>query len=62
MKAAAVALLTGGFSRQELVEAGAYRVYEDLSELNESLEELGIVARVNTSRKRKPPAKKCDAG
>jgi phosphoglycolate phosphatase-like HAD superfamily hydrolase len=58
MKAPAVALLTGGFSRQDLIEAGAYRVYEDLSELNESLEELGIAAKVNPGRKRKRLARK----
>jgi hypothetical protein len=58
MKAAAVALLTGGFSRQDLIEAGAYRVYESLSELNESLEELGIAAKVNPGRKRKHLARK----
>jgi HAD superfamily hydrolase (TIGR01549 family) len=53
MKAAAVAVLTGGFSRQDLIEAGAYRVYEDLLVLNDSLEELGITATTNPRKKLK---------
>jgi HAD superfamily hydrolase (TIGR01509 family) len=42
MKAAAVALRTGGFDAQELQASGAYRVYADPRELSESLEQLGL--------------------
>ena len=42
MKAAAVAVQTGGFDGQELQGAGAYRVYADLRELGGSLEQLGL--------------------
>jgi phosphoglycolate phosphatase-like HAD superfamily hydrolase len=42
MKSAAVALQTGGFDPQELQGAGAYRVYADLGELADSLEQLGL--------------------
>jgi phosphoglycolate phosphatase-like HAD superfamily hydrolase len=42
MKAAAVALQTGGFDSQELQGSGAYRVYADLRELGGSLEQLGL--------------------
>jgi HAD superfamily hydrolase (TIGR01549 family) len=42
MKAAAVAVQTGGFDGQELQGAGAYRVYADLRELSGSLEQLGL--------------------
>jgi HAD superfamily hydrolase (TIGR01509 family) len=42
MKAAAVALRTGGFDGHELQESGAYRVYADPLELGESLEQLGL--------------------
>jgi HAD superfamily hydrolase (TIGR01509 family) len=42
MKAAAVALRTGGFAGQELQESGAYRVYADPRELSKSLEQLGL--------------------
>ena len=42
MKAAAVALRTGGFDGHELQESGAYRVYADPQELSESLEQLGL--------------------
>jgi phosphoglycolate phosphatase-like HAD superfamily hydrolase len=41
-KASAVGLLTGGFDKRELQDAGAYRVYADAQELGESLEQLGI--------------------
>jgi beta-phosphoglucomutase-like phosphatase (HAD superfamily) len=44
MKAAVVALRTGGFDGRELQESGAYRVYADPRELNESLEQLGMSA------------------
>jgi HAD superfamily hydrolase (TIGR01509 family) len=42
MKAAVVALRTGGFDGHELQESGAYRVYADPLELGESLEQLGL--------------------
>ena len=42
MKAAAIALQTGGFDAHELQESGAYRVYADPRELSESLEQLGL--------------------
>jgi HAD superfamily hydrolase (TIGR01509 family) len=42
MKAAAVALRTGGFDGQELQGAGAYRVCADPRELADSLEQLGL--------------------
>ncbi len=42
MKAAAIALRTGGFDGHELQESGAYRVYADPRELSESLGQLGL--------------------
>lgn len=44
MKAAVVALQTGGFDGNELQQAGAYRVYADPLELSRSLEQLGLAA------------------
>ena len=44
IKAAVVALRTGGFHGHELQESGAYRVYADPLELSESLEQLGFPA------------------
>jgi HAD superfamily hydrolase (TIGR01509 family) len=38
-----VGLLTGGYGEEELIRAGAYRVYRDPSELGESLDELGAL-------------------
>jgi HAD superfamily hydrolase (TIGR01509 family) len=38
-----VGLLCGGYGADELVGAGAYRVYRDPAELNESLDELGVL-------------------
>lgn len=38
----AVGLLTGGFSEQELYNAGAMRVYRDVSELHQEIDELGV--------------------
>jgi HAD superfamily hydrolase (TIGR01509 family) len=38
-----VGLLSGGYGAEELIRAGAYRVYRDASELNESLDELGVL-------------------
>jgi HAD superfamily hydrolase (TIGR01549 family) len=38
-----VGLLTGGYGTDELLSAGAYRVYRDTAELDASLDELGIL-------------------
>ena len=38
-----VGVLSGGYGAEELVRAGAFRVYRDTRELNESLDELGIL-------------------
>ena len=38
-----VGLLTGGYGEDELVRAGAYRVYRDAGELDASLDELGVI-------------------
>jgi HAD superfamily hydrolase (TIGR01509 family) len=38
-----VGLLTGGYGEDELTRAGAFRVYRDPTELDASLDELGIV-------------------
>jgi HAD superfamily hydrolase (TIGR01509 family) len=40
----AVGVLTGGYGEDELLKAGAYRVYRDATELNAALDELGVVA------------------
>jgi HAD superfamily hydrolase (TIGR01509 family) len=40
-----VGLLCGGYSLEELVQAGALRVYRDPRELLNSLDELGVTAR-----------------
>ncbi len=37
-----VGLMSGGFGKEELVQAGAYRVYEDPAELLRRLDEIGI--------------------
>jgi HAD superfamily hydrolase (TIGR01509 family) len=37
-----VGLLSGGYGADELLEAGAYRVYDDTAELHRSLDELGF--------------------
>jgi HAD superfamily hydrolase (TIGR01549 family) len=37
-----VGLLTGGYGTDELLAAGAYRVYRDAAELDASLDELGV--------------------
>jgi phosphoglycolate phosphatase-like HAD superfamily hydrolase len=34
-------LLSGGYGREELERAGAYRVYEDPAELLRSIDEVG---------------------
>jgi HAD superfamily hydrolase (TIGR01509 family) len=38
-----IGVLTGGVSRSELTQAGAYRVYQDPAELDEHLYELGWI-------------------
>jgi len=38
-----VGLLTGGYGADELLAAGAYRVYRDTAELDASLDELGVL-------------------
>jgi HAD superfamily hydrolase (TIGR01509 family) len=38
-----IALLSGGYGENELVAAGAFRVYRDPAELRRSLDELGLV-------------------
>lgn len=37
-----IGVLTGGYSREELTASGAFRVYRDVAELLDRLEELGI--------------------
>jgi HAD superfamily hydrolase (TIGR01549 family) len=37
-----VGLLSGGYGEEELLSAGAYRVYRDAAELHRSLDELGV--------------------
>ena len=37
-----VGLLSGGYGADELLSAGAYRVYDDTAELHGSLDELGF--------------------
>ena len=44
-RALGVGLLSGGYGREELERAGAFRVYEDPADLRDHLDELGI--RVN---------------
>lgn len=39
-----IGLLSGGYGEDELVRAGAFRVYRDPEELRRSLDELGILA------------------
>lgn len=41
-KALAVGLLSGGYSKDELNQAGAFRVYADPAEMLDSLEDLGL--------------------
>jgi HAD superfamily hydrolase (TIGR01509 family) len=43
-KMLSVGLLSGGYGADELVTAGAFRVYSDAAELHASLDELGIEA------------------
>jgi HAD superfamily hydrolase (TIGR01509 family) len=39
----AVGLLSGGYGEDELIGAGAFRVYRDTADLHRSLDELGLV-------------------
>jgi HAD superfamily hydrolase (TIGR01509 family) len=39
-----IGVLTGGYGEDELLKAGAYRVYRDADELHASLDELGVAA------------------
>ena len=41
-RALGVGLLSGGYGREELERAGAYRVYEDPAELLDHLDEVGV--------------------
>jgi HAD superfamily hydrolase (TIGR01509 family) len=41
-RALGVGLLSGGYGREELEQAGAYRVYEDPRDLLEHLDEVGV--------------------
>jgi HAD superfamily hydrolase (TIGR01509 family) len=38
-----IGLLSGGYGEDELIEAGAFRVYRDPAELHRSLDELGLL-------------------
>jgi HAD superfamily hydrolase (TIGR01509 family) len=38
-----VGVLSGGYGEDELIQAGAFRVYRDAGELRESLDELGVL-------------------
>jgi HAD superfamily hydrolase (TIGR01509 family) len=38
-----IGLLSGGYGEDELIRAGAFRVYRDTRELRESLDELGLL-------------------
>ncbi len=37
-----IGVLSGGYSREELIASGAFRVYRDVAELLKHLEEIGI--------------------
>jgi phosphoglycolate phosphatase-like HAD superfamily hydrolase len=41
-RALGVGLLSGGYGREELERAGAYRVYEDPADLLDHLDEVGV--------------------
>jgi phosphoglycolate phosphatase-like HAD superfamily hydrolase len=38
-----IGVLSGGYGEDELTRAGAFRVYRDMEELHESLDELGVI-------------------
>jgi phosphoglycolate phosphatase-like HAD superfamily hydrolase len=41
-RALGVGVLSGGYGREELGSAGAYRVYEDPADLLEHIDEVGV--------------------
>ena len=41
-RALGIGLLSGGYGREELIYAGAYRVYEDPADLLAHLDEVGV--------------------
>lgn len=41
-RALGVGVLSGGYGREELQQAGAYRVYDDPADLDEHLDEVGV--------------------
>ncbi len=41
-KTLGIGLLTGGYGREELERAGAYRVYDDPRQMLENLADIGI--------------------
>src|SRR5215210_9452352 len=41
-RALGIGVLTGGYGEEELLQAGAYRVYRDVAELHSALDELGL--------------------
>ena len=41
-RALGVGVLSGGYGREELIQSGAYRVYEDPRDLLEHLDEIGV--------------------
>ena len=58
----AVGLLTGGFSDQELFNAGAARIYRDAAELLASMEELGVHLAVPGAAAGAPPTQPLGGG
>jgi phosphoglycolate phosphatase-like HAD superfamily hydrolase len=42
-KMLSVGVLSGGYGKDDLIRAGAFRVYRDAEELLDSLDELGLV-------------------
>ena len=47
-----IGLLSGGYGEDELLSAGAFRVYQDAAELHRSLDELGFDALTRVRRSR----------
>ena len=41
-RALGIGLLAGGYGREELERAGAYRVYQDPADLQRHLDEVGV--------------------
>ena len=50
-----VGVLSGGYGAEELIRAGAFRVYRDARELDESLDELGVLSCHTAARTPRPP-------